>query len=33
MVDWLLPKEGQRISGVRVIEWLSTKPWLGPMLV
>jgi hypothetical protein len=33
MADWLQPKEGQRISGVRVIEWLSTKPWLGLMLV
>jgi hypothetical protein len=33
MADWLLPKEGQRISGVTVIVWLSTKPWLGPMLV
>jgi hypothetical protein len=33
MDDWLLPKEGQRISVVRVIEWLSTKPWIGLMLV
>jgi hypothetical protein len=33
MADWLLPKEGQRISEVRVTEWLSTKPWLGLMLV
>jgi hypothetical protein len=33
MADWLQPKEGQHNSGVRVIEWLSIKPWLGPMLV
>jgi hypothetical protein len=33
MADWLQPKEGQCISGVRVIEWLSTKPLLGLMLV
>ena len=33
MADWLQPKEGLRISGVTVIEWLSTKPWLGLMLV
>jgi hypothetical protein len=33
MADWLLQKEGKRISGVRVIVWLSTKPWLGLMLV
>jgi hypothetical protein len=33
MADWLQPKEGQRISGVRVIALLSIKPWHGPMLV
>jgi hypothetical protein len=33
MADWLQPKEGQRISVVRVIVWLSTNPLLGLMLV